>query len=153
MTPSTEVRILVPEPITREIKRNKMTQNIEDVKIDKDQFPPYTFLLYQEQAMRTAKHIDESSDVLHAALGLSSEAGEVATTIKKWLAYGQPLDVNNIVEELGDILWFIALMCKTLGIDMDDIAVSNIAKLYARYPDAFSDMAAMERADKQGTVQ
>ena len=58
------------------------------------------------------------------------------------------LDVKNIVEEMGDIMWFIALMCKTLNISMEDVAVNNIAKLYERYPEKYSDEDAVARADK-----
>ena len=108
----------------------------------------YTFMVYQEQAMRTAKAIDDVSDIMHATLGLCSEAGELATTVKKWMAYGQPLDVKNIVEEVGDIFWFAAFLCTKLNIRLEDVAVNNIAKLYERYPEKFTDQLAADRLDK-----
>ena len=110
--------------------------------------PPYTFELYQDHAMRTAKDIGKVEDVLHAALGMASEAGEMASSVKAWLAYGKTLDVENIVEEMGDIMWFIALMCKSLDVPMEVVAVNNIAKLYERYPEKYSDEDALARADK-----
>lgn len=111
-------------------------------------FPPYTFDVYQEHASRTAKEMDQISDIIHATLGMASEAGELTSSVKSWMAYGNPLDVKNIVEEMGDIMWYIALMCKTLNIKMEDVAVNNIAKLYERYPEKYSDEDAVARADK-----
>ena len=113
------------------------------------QLPDYTFNLYQAQAMRTAKEMTEEADLIHAALGLASEAGEFADAIKKSFAYEKELDVENLVEELGDLLWFVALACKALNVPMDAVAVGNVAKLYKRYPEKFTNEAAHERADKQ----
>ena len=110
--------------------------------------PPYTFNLYQDHAMRTAKEIGDVEDILHATLGMASEVGEMTSSVKAWLAYGKELDVKNIVEEMGDTMWFIALMCRRLGISMEQVAVNNIAKLYERYPEKYSDEDALARADK-----
>lgn len=114
-----------------------------------EEIPEYSFNLYQAQAMRTAKEMTEEADLIHAALGLASEAGEFADAIKKSFAYEKELDVENLVEELGDLLWFVALACKALNVPMDAVAVGNVAKLYKRYPEKFTNEAANERADKQ----
>lgn len=111
--------------------------------------PPYTFNLYEDHAMRTAKEIGDVEDILHATLGIASEAGELTSSVKAWLAYGKELDVKNIVEEMGDLMWFIALMCKRLNVPMEQVAVNNIAKLYERYPEKYSDKDALARADKE----
>lgn len=113
------------------------------------QLPDYTFNLFQDHAMRTAKEMSEEADLIHAALGLASEAGEFADAIKKSFAYDKELDVENLVEELGDLLWFVALASKPLGVSLEQVAMNNIAKLYKRYPEKFSNEAAHERADKQ----
>jgi NTP pyrophosphatase (non-canonical NTP hydrolase) len=114
----------------------------------KSDVPLYTFDLFQEHAMRTAKEIGDVEDILHATLGIGSEAGELQSSVKGWLAYGKDLDVKNIIEEMGDILWYIALMCKRLNIPMQHVAIENIAKLYARYPEKYTDEDAIARADK-----
>lgn len=111
--------------------------------------PDYSFNLFQAQAMRTAKDMGPEADLLHAALGLCSEAGEFADAIKGSFAYDKELDYENLVEELGDLLWFVSLACNALGIPMDQPAVACIEKLYKRYPEKFSNEAAHERADKQ----
>lgn len=103
---------------------------------------------YQLAANKTAKNLGETGDLLHAALGLAGEAGEFVDCVKKHTVYGQALDAKNAKEELGDMLWFVALGCKALGISMGSIAEENIAKLQKRYPGAYSDEHAMLRLDK-----
>jgi NTP pyrophosphatase (non-canonical NTP hydrolase) len=116
-----------------------------------------TLNLFQSDALRTAKYslsglVGSETDLAHAALGLTSEAGEVATAIKANIIYGKPLDVDNIKEELGDILWFVAFTADVLGFTLEDVATSNIAKLRKRYPDDYSDELALARLDKISKV-
>lgn len=107
-----------------------------------------TFAEYQIGASRTAKHQDMTFDLTHAALGLAGEAGEFADCIKKYTVYNKPLDRANAVEELGDILWFMALACDALDVDMQEVAQMNIDKLRLRYPEYYTDRLATERRDK-----
>jgi NTP pyrophosphatase (non-canonical NTP hydrolase) len=103
---------------------------------------------YQQLADRTAKHGDFNFDLMHAALGLTGEAGEFADCIKKHLVYGKELDRVNAKEELGDLLWFVALAATTLGVDLQTLAEENIEKLSKRYPEKYSDELAGKRLDK-----
>lgn len=80
----------------------------------------------------------------HAVLGLTGEVGELAGAVEKWLHYGRELDTVNVAEELGDCLWYIALACNALGVDMGKIMEGNIQKLKTRYPDKYSDARAWE---------
>ncbi len=107
------------------------------------------FSTYQSLALRTAAPMDATDDLMHAALGLSGEAGEFADCIKKHWVYGQNLDKANAVEELGDLLWYVALACNALDVSMAAVAAINIEKLRKRYPARYQhDLAAM-RMDKQ----
>lgn len=106
------------------------------------------FTQYQEQAMRTAKTGTTDFDLMHAAYGVAGEAGEFVDCIKKSQVYGRVLDHQHAAEELGDILWFVALGCKALGVSMNDVAQQNIDKLRVRYPEKYSDALANERLDK-----
>lgn len=90
--------------------------------------------------MATARH-----DLMHACLGLVSESGEFSDALKKEHAYGRPLDVTNLREELGDILWYVALGCRALNVTMEEVAQVNIAKLRVRYPDSFTNEKAINR--------
>jgi len=103
---------------------------------------------YQTAAMRTAKRVDMSYDLNHAALGLAGEAGEFADCVKRHTIYGKPLDRANAIEEIGDLLWFCALACESLGIMMSQAAENNLFKLSLRYPDIYSDELAAKRLDK-----
>jgi NTP pyrophosphatase (non-canonical NTP hydrolase) len=104
---------------------------------------------YQTLASRTASRKSFQSDMLHAALGLSGEAGEFADAIKKHTVYNQDLDVNNVLEEIGDLLWYCAYACTVLNVSMAEVAELNIRKLSARYPDKYSDHHASQRLDKK----
>lgn len=78
----------------------------------------------------------------HAVLGLAGEVGELAGAVERWIYYGKDLDYVNVSEELGDCLWYIALACNALGLDMGLVMQANIYKLCKRYPDRYNDAAA-----------
>ena len=106
---------------------------------------------YQQLALRTAAPregegaVTAGHDLLHAGFGLASEAGEYIDVLKKQHAYGKPLDLVNLREEIGDILWYCAIACRGLGITLEDAAQVNIAKLAQRFPDRFTAEAALNR--------
>ena len=84
-------------------------------------------------------------DLLHATMGMSTEANELVDQMKKVIFYGKPMDTANIVEELGDVLFYVAIVCRELNVSMERIGEINIAKLKKRYPDAFSEENALNR--------
>jgi len=90
--------------------------------------------------------------VLHMLLGLTGEVGELVDVFKRCLIYNQELDIDNALEELGDLEFYLAglrnglLMCG--GQTRDQILEQNVAKLSTRYPDGYSNKAAADRADK-----
>jgi NTP pyrophosphatase (non-canonical NTP hydrolase) len=90
---------------------------------------------YQDAAKRTAIYA-EHHRVIYPALGLASEAGEVAGKIKKVLRdqsgdFAQaPTDA--LKDELGDVLWYVAVLAADLGLSLDQIARDNLAKLQSR---------------------
>ncbi len=83
--------------------------------------------------------------LLHAALGISGESGELTDQIKKVFAYGKEFDQTNFIEELGDILWYIQLACNVLDTDLESLIRVNIDKLEKRYPGKFTQEAALNR--------
>lgn len=87
----------------------------------------------------------ENIRLMHAAIGLATEAGEIQDQLKKAIFYGKTLDKVNLAEELGDLFWYMAVMADTLGVSFDDIQEKNIAKLKARYGAKFSEVAALNR--------
>ena len=89
-------------------------------------------------------------NLIHALMGICTEAGEFADPIKKYLMYGKDLDEENLKEELGDLLWYIAIACETLNTSMSEVMTDNIRKLSKRYPGQFfTEQAAKNRVDKE----
>lgn len=87
---------------------------------------------------------------LHMVVGISGEAGELLDAIKKHTVYQKPLDIVNVVEELGDIEFYMEGLRQGLGITRDAVLAANVYKLSKRYPNkAFSTQAAITRADKE----
>lgn len=100
---------------------------------------------YQCKAMRTATH--NCYDLANAALGLTGEAGEVADIIKKHLYQGHALYPSEVIEELGDVLWYVALMADYFNVTLGFVMQQNITKLKARYPEGFDPARSVNRED------
>ena len=84
-------------------------------------------------------------DLLHASMGLVTESAEFVDTIKKTLFYGKQLDTTNLKEEIGDILWYVAIACKALDTDIATEMARNVSKLKKRYPNGFTEEKAINR--------
>lgn len=85
--------------------------------------------------------------IFNACLGLSGEVGELNDMVKKWVFHEKPLDIEHAKKELGDIMWYVAMMCNSFGWDLDEIMQMNIDKLIARYPEGFSPQQANNRRE------
>lgn len=92
---------------------------------------------FQELAMRTQANGSKYEQLINGALGLTGEAGECADMIKKYAFQGHSLSGQELLKELGDVLWYVALMCEGLGTTMDTPMEMVIEKLKKRYPDGF----------------
>lgn len=87
--------------------------------------------------------------MLHMAAGISCEAGELLDSIKKTVIYNKPIDRDNIVEELGDLEFYMEGLRQRLSITREQCIEAKIVKLSKRYhAGKYSDKAAQERADK-----
>ena len=83
--------------------------------------------------------------LLHAGIGMTTEAGEFIDMLKKHIYYGKTLDLVNLREEIGDICWYCAIALDALGTTMDEVMNTNITKLKARYPNNFTEHHATNR--------
>ena len=92
---------------------------------------------YQKQALTTALY-SEKYKIIYPALGLGNESGEVLGKIKKWLRGDDGDGVMGeerreaLKGELGDVLWYLAVLARDLDFSLDDVAKSNIEKLQSR---------------------
>ena len=99
--------------------------------------------LLAEMAVDVAK-----LDLIHMALGISTESGELLTSIKAHTMYGKPLDRANLVEELGDLQFYMQGLMNACGIWPEEVEEHNRLKLETRYAKGFTNAAALARADK-----
>ncbi len=92
---------------------------------------------YQKKALTTAMYKDEHR-IIYPALGLGEESGEVLGKIKKWLRGDDGEGgisserKQALKEELGDVLWYVAVLARDLDIGLEDIAQTNLDKLQSR---------------------
>lgn len=87
-------------------------------------------------------------DMIHAIVGLTGEVGELTDALKKHFIYNKGLDLENVMEELGDIEFYLEMLRARFGFSREAVLEHNIDKLKERYPDGYTDEAAQERADK-----
>lgn len=86
--------------------------------------------------------------ITHMVMGICGEAGELLDAVKKHTIYRKPLDRENIVEELGDLEFYLSGLRQGLGITREETLEHNIKKLSVRYQGSFSNEKAQQRADK-----
>jgi NTP pyrophosphatase (non-canonical NTP hydrolase) len=88
---------------------------------------------------------EKDIDILHAVLGIATESSEIVEAYIKHIYEGKPLDIVNLSEEIGDVLWYCALILKHAGKTFEDVQLTNIKKLAARFPNGFTDLDANVR--------
>ena len=114
-------------------------------------------IIFEEMVKGLAKNGDTIAEELtgadahlaHMAIGISGEAGELLDAIKKATIYRKPIDLENVVEELGDLEFYMEGLRQGLGITREETLDANIEKLGKRYNGLkYSDESAQNRADK-----
>ena len=91
----------------------------------------------------------EDAHLLHMVVGVSGEAGELLDAVKKAVIYRKPLDLENVIEELGDLEFYMEGLRQGLGITRQETIDANVEKLSKRYEGLrYSDKSAQLRADK-----
>lgn len=108
------------------------------------------FNSYQKAALRTR---GPKSDTIDLCFGLMGETGEVIDQVKKHLYQGHPKEQvrGKIKEELGDVMWYAALMAFDFDIDLAEVFEGNVEKLKKRFPDGFDEKRSLERAQEAGS--
>lgn len=92
----------------------------------------------------------KKAHLIHMAIGICGEAGELLDAIKKHVIYNKPLDLANVVEELGDIEFYMEGLRQGVGVIRTATLDHNQEKLKSRYSAGkYSDQAAQARADKK----
>ncbi len=100
---------------------------------------------YIQKALRTegTYRFQATGDVTprieHGVMGAVTEVGELMDAVKKAKIYGRVLDRVNLIEEIGDTMWYLAILADELGVSFEDIWEKNINKLRQRYPEKYTD--------------
>lgn len=101
---------------------------------------------FQAKCARTANaSLDTTTRLAVAALGIAGEGGEVCDLVKKNLGQHHRLETVKLLEELGDVLWYVAECCSVLGVSLESVMAANVAKLQQRYPDGFAPERSINR--------
>ena len=95
----------------------------------------------------------EKADLLHMAVGVAGESGELLDAVKKATIYNKPLDRENMIEELGDLEFYMSRIRQLINVSRDEVLEHNYAKLSKRYAKGqYSNEQAQERADKEDAL-
>lgn len=89
---------------------------------------------YQSAAVDKAIY-PKKAELEYLTLGLTGEAGEIANKVKKILRGDKEFDEvakKDLAAELGDVLWYLAVLADALGVNLSQVASSNINKLLDR---------------------
>lgn len=104
-----------------------------------------TKLEFEENVRKLTNKLGQPMDLIHCTLGMITEASEIGDAVKAHIAYNRPLDKVNLVEELGDLLFFMQAVCQQLDVTLEQVMAGNVAKLNARYKAGFSEAQANNR--------
>ena len=108
---------------------------------------------YQKMCKKTAGLSDgvdmKMKEIMTWGLGIAGEAGDVAGCIKKTYSHGKDDHIAGIRENLGDTMWYIAMICNFYGWDWGEVLKENIEKLAKRYPKGFFTTEHASRGGKR----
>ena len=108
------------------------------------------FREYQKNVCSHFKeHENLKDEVCDWTIGLSEEAGEVASVVKHCYWGGEPIHSEELAKEIGDVLWYLSALCTSLGLNFDTVAELNAAKLQHRFGDSFSIEDSRDRHEKE----
>lgn len=110
----------------------------------------YLLSQYQRDAWHTADKAvtlphNTEKYLLLWALALCGEAGEFGNKVKKIAGHGHEIDRDALIDELGDILWYVSALTTLLETDLSTVALRNVNKLTQRYPEGFSEERSINR--------
>ena len=103
---------------------------------------------YQRLAQRTCNKTDSpEAKIENGVLGMCGEAGECADLLKKHRHQKHDFDRDKLLEEVGDVLWYVAETAAGLGATLEEVAQHNIDKLKKRYPEGFDPQRSIHRPE------
>lgn len=105
---------------------------------------------YQRKAARTSSAVlSPDEHLMNGCLGLAGEAGECCDLLKKNQFQDGRAIREKMLDELGDVLWYIAESASALGYTLEEVAVHNVQKLLNRYPEGFDSERSLHRSERR----
>lgn len=105
---------------------------------------------YQQAALRTLNpSLDQRDRLLDASIGLAEESAELLGLVRKRVFQNRDIDPAKLTEELGDVLWCLAVTADALGLSLSKIAEANQVKLAQRHPEGFRSPVEWSRSLKE----
>jgi len=130
-----------------------MEQNIKDILDSNVTYPEFVAELIKDPKDIAEELTQEKINLWHLATGVATEAGELLDAIKKHIIYNKPLDETNVIEELGDLMFYMEGIKQQLRITDPIVLGYNVKKLTQRYSKlVYNDQHAQDRADKNETT-
>jgi NTP pyrophosphatase (non-canonical NTP hydrolase) len=103
---------------------------------------------YQKLAMVTKNpELSGRELLINSVMGLCGESGEVIDLVKKHVSHGHPLNREKLIDELGDVAWYLAECATVLDVTLEEVLERNIEKLKKRYPEGFSTERSINREE------
>jgi len=106
-------------------------------------------ILENKQFETISKRLQDPETVrlFHSFIGLTTEVGELQDLFKKKVLYGKEIEKDKIVDELGDVMWYLGVACNALGVSLEEVMEKNWKKLSTRYGDKlqFTEQAALNK--------
>lgn len=144
------------------LTREQRIEHLEEEMIDALQYAEHLKLTlndgltandFQRAAMRTASGMNHDTVggnglLLNGVMGLNGEAGECIDIVKKHIFQGHELDLEHLIEELGDASWYLAICCEAAGVTFGEVLQRNIDKLKKRYPEGFDKARSINREEE-----
>ena len=101
---------------------------------------------YQKLAMVTKNpDLNGRELLINSVMGLCGESGEVIDLVKKHVSHGHSLNREKLIDELGDVAWYLAECATALDVTLEEVLLHNIEKLKKRYPEGFSSERSINR--------
>lgn len=120
--------------------------DVQNIKGQEGEKILFTLNDYQKLASRTDNDKEPlNMRLANYGLGIGGESGEVSDIIKKHVFHSHSLTREDLAKELGDVLWYVAMIAKLADFTLEEIATINIDKLNKRYKNGFSKEASKNR--------
>ena len=118
---------------------------------EEEDYPQFVQKLLKSGEGISSRLTPRKCHLIHMAWGIAEEAAEVAGVLKKHCIYGKDLSFDKLVEELGDLEYFLEGLRSELSLSRDSVLEKNVEKLSTRYlTGEYSDKQAIDRVDEQG---